>query len=103
MDIRSYPSDLTDEEWAIVEPLLERSHPVGRDQTYSLRRIIDAILSGWTLTVTRHWWTGKSGFWVAPGQQPPEILLGFHVMPRWWVVERPFAEGWTKPANEQGL
>ena len=44
MDIRSYPSDLTDEEWALVEPLLERSHPAGREQTYSLRRIVDAIL-----------------------------------------------------------
>jgi hypothetical protein len=44
MDVRSYPSDLTDEEWALVEPLLERSHPAGRDQTYSLRRIVDAIL-----------------------------------------------------------
>lgn len=44
MDIRSYPSDLTDEEWALVELLLERSHPAGREQTYSLRRIVDAIL-----------------------------------------------------------
>jgi transposase len=44
MDIRSYPSNLTDEEWALVEPLLERSHPAGRDQTYSLRRIVDTIL-----------------------------------------------------------
>lgn len=46
---------------------------------------------GWTLTVTKHWWTGRSGFWVAPGQQPPQIPAGFHVMPRRWVVERSFA------------
>jgi transposase len=39
MDIRSYPSDLTDEEWALVEPLLERSHPAGREQTYSVNRL----------------------------------------------------------------
>jgi transposase len=46
---------------------------------------------GWTLTVTKHWWTGRSGFWAAPGQQPPKIPPGFHVMPRRWVVERFFA------------
>jgi hypothetical protein len=40
------------------------------------------------LTATKHWWTGKSGFWVAPDQQPPKIPAGFHVMPRQWVVER---------------
>jgi transposase len=28
---------------------------------------------------------------VAPGQQPPEIPTGFHVLPRRWVVERSLA------------
>jgi putative transposase len=46
---------------------------------------------GWTLTITRHWWTGIRGSWVAPGQEPPEIPAGFHVLPRRWVVERTFA------------
>jgi hypothetical protein len=43
---------------------------------------------GWTLTIAKHWWTGVQGFWCAPGQQPPVIPSGFHVLPRRWVVER---------------
>jgi putative transposase len=43
MDVCSYASDLTDAEWALLEPLVPRSHPSGRRQTYPLRRIIDAI------------------------------------------------------------
>jgi putative transposase len=23
--------------------------------------------------ITKHWWTGLHGVWLAPGQQPPEI------------------------------
>ena len=46
---------------------------------------------GWTLTISQPWWTGVSGFWVAPGQTPPAIPKGFHVLPRRWVVERTFA------------
>ena len=46
---------------------------------------------GWTLTIAKHWWTGVQGFWCAPGQQPPVIPSGFHVLPRRWVVERTFA------------
>ena len=38
-----YASDLTDEEWALLEPLLTRTHPAGRKQAYSLRRVVDAV------------------------------------------------------------
>ena len=41
--------------------------------------------------IVKHWWTGKSGFWVAPGQEPPVIPKGFQILPRRWVVERTFA------------
>ena len=50
-----------------------------------------AAALGWTLTISKHWWTGLRGVWVAPGQQPPEIPRGFHVPKRRWVVERTFA------------
>ncbi len=36
-----YVSDLSDEEWAVLAPLLQWSHPAGR--IYPLRRIVDAI------------------------------------------------------------
>jgi transposase len=50
-----------------------------------------ATTLGWKLSIVKHWWTGLQGVWVAPGQQPPEIPQGFHVLPRRWVVERTFA------------
>jgi putative transposase len=43
---------------------------------------------GWTIEVVKHWWTGVQGFWCAPGQEPPTIPSGFHVLPHRWVVER---------------
>jgi transposase len=50
-----------------------------------------AATLGWALTISKHWWTGLRGVWVAPGQQPPEIPRGFHVLKRCRVVERTFA------------
>ena len=46
---------------------------------------------GWKLTVSKPWWTGLRGVWAAPGQQPPELPRGFHVLKRRWVVERTLA------------
>jgi transposase len=40
----SYPSDLTDQEWAILEPLLPLAKPGGRPRTSDLRAVINAIL-----------------------------------------------------------
>jgi putative transposase len=39
-----YPSDLTDAQWALLEPLLPRRTGPGRPQKYPLRLIINAIL-----------------------------------------------------------
>jgi hypothetical protein len=41
---------------------------------------------GWSLEITRHWWTGAR-VWVAAGQPPPERPAGFQVLKRRWVVE----------------
>jgi transposase len=39
-----YPSDLTDQEWAILEPLIPPAKPGGRPRTVDIRCVINAIL-----------------------------------------------------------
>ena len=43
--VKRYPSDLTDEEWQLLEPLLEAAEPytTGRPRTHELREMINAI------------------------------------------------------------
>src|SRR5580704_13121455 len=41
---RQYPSDLTDDQWQFIEPLLPKPSRVGRPRTVCRRRVIDAIL-----------------------------------------------------------
>lgn len=41
---RRYPSDLTDAEWALIEPLLPPPRTGGRPEKHSRRDIVDAIL-----------------------------------------------------------
>lgn len=43
--VERYPSDLTDEEWQLLEPLIEEADPytTGRPRTTDLREIINAI------------------------------------------------------------
>lgn len=38
-----YPSDLTDAEWAILDPLIPRARKAGRPEKYSKREILNAI------------------------------------------------------------
>lgn len=40
----SYPSDVTDEEWEILEPLIPGEKPGGRPQEIARREIVNAIL-----------------------------------------------------------
>lgn len=40
---KSYPSDLSDREWQILEPLLPAEKPGGRHRAYPLREIINGI------------------------------------------------------------
>ena len=39
-----YPSDLTDEEWALIGPLLPPAKPDGRPRSTNLRDVMDGIL-----------------------------------------------------------
>src|SRR5215470_11109 len=41
---RSYPSDVSENEWRILEPLLPPAKPGGRPRTTAMREVINAIL-----------------------------------------------------------
>jgi putative transposase len=43
MRSQPYPSDLTDEEWKLLEPLLPPPKHTGRKRKYELREIANAI------------------------------------------------------------
>ena len=42
-DHQRYPSDLTDQEWALIAPMLPAAKPGGRPRTTCLRDVVDAI------------------------------------------------------------
>jgi transposase len=44
MERTAYPSDLTDEQWAIIEPFIPAPLPGGRSVTHERREIVNAIL-----------------------------------------------------------
>jgi putative transposase len=39
-----YPTDLTDEQWAVLAPLIPPPKPGGRPRTLDMRRVMNAIL-----------------------------------------------------------
>jgi len=43
MDRRPYPSDLTDEEWTLLKPLIPPAKPGGRPRRWEMREILNAI------------------------------------------------------------
>src|SRR6266581_787458 len=43
MKRRSYPSDLSEREWAILEPLIPPAKPGGHPRTTDMREVINAI------------------------------------------------------------
>jgi putative transposase len=44
MERNSYPTDLTDEQWVILQPLLPRAKPGGRPRKTDLRSVINALV-----------------------------------------------------------
>jgi putative transposase len=44
MSRKAYPSDLTDKEWAVLEPLIPPPKPGGRPRTVNMREVLNAIL-----------------------------------------------------------
>ena len=92
-----HPADILDRHGAklLLAPLqdqLPRLQHLWADSAYSgqVREWIESTF-GCTVEIVKHWWTGIRWVWVGPGQEPPSIPRGFHVLPRRWVVERTFA------------
>jgi putative transposase len=44
MERKPYPTDLTDEQWKLVEPYLPRAKPGGRPRKTDLREVLNAVL-----------------------------------------------------------
>ncbi len=41
---RHYARDLTDAEWALIEPMMPLASPIGRPRATKLRSVVDAIV-----------------------------------------------------------
>jgi putative transposase len=92
-----HPADIADRDGAkrLLAPLQgqgPRLQYIWADSAYSgkAREWVESTL-GCTVEIIKHWWTGVRWVWAGPGQEPPTIPSGFHVLPRRWVVERTFA------------
>lgn len=44
MERRSYPTDLTDEQWRLVKPLIPAASPGGRARRVDMREVLNAVL-----------------------------------------------------------
>jgi putative transposase len=91
------PADIADRDGAklLLAPQhgqLPRLRHIWVDSAYSgkAREWMEATV-GCTVEIIKHGWTGVRWVWVGPGQEPPTLPSGFHVLPRRWVVERTFA------------
>ena len=104
---RRYPSDMTEAEWAVCEPLLPAPAWLagrgGRLASWCMRNIVDAIRylthngpvwralpADFPPAGTVYWWADK---WQAPKLKleivrRPDDLHTFQVLPRRWIVER---------------
>jgi putative transposase len=99
---RVHPADIHDRRSAeLLLTALAAQFPhialLWADSAYQGLKAWLATTLGWVLTISKHWWTGLQSVWLAPGQQPPEIPHGFHVLKRRWAeqlkVPRAIARG----------
>ncbi len=59
---RRYPTDLTDQEWALLAPLIPPPKPGGRPAVHDRRELVDAML----------YWVRSGGAWrLLPHDLPP--------------------------------
>jgi putative transposase len=73
MKRKPYPSDLTDNEWAILEPLIPLAKRGGRPRTTDMREVINAI---WYVLRTGCQWD-----WL-PHEFPPKGTV-YHYFNTW--------------------
>jgi putative transposase len=73
--MRRYPSDVTDAQWALIEPILRRSGRMGRPVKLDLRQVINALL-----------------YWERTGCQWRMLPVDF---PNWTSV-RYYFDKWTR-------
>ncbi len=51
---KPYPTDLTNEQWAILEPLIPLAKPGGRPRIVDMREVVNAIF--YILSAGCAWW-----------------------------------------------
>ena len=64
---QSYPTDLTDEQWELLQPLIPQAKKGGRPRTVDMRGVINGIfyvlVAGWAWSLLPHdlpnWTLGK--------------------------------------------
>ena len=71
MKRKAYPSDLTDEQWKMLAPLLPAAKTGGRPRTVDLREVVNGILyvlrNGCTWRAMPHDLPVRWGIWVGLG------------------------------------
>lgn len=87
LKVKVHPADLHDKAGGLLllawlHLLFPRIELVWADTHYQGLKSWAKSKLGWSIEVVKHWWTGVHGFWCAPGQDPPEIPSGFHVLLR---------------------
>jgi hypothetical protein len=94
-----YPSDLSDEEWALLEPLLASSERRGRPPKWSARRVADAVfylLRSGCAWRKRHFLVEINGLVLAARVQGANL-------PDWDGDRRLLAEGLERKLPRLGL
>jgi transposase len=93
---RPYPSDLTDEQWALLQPLLTKASGPGQPPNVDLREVVNTLLylkpMGCQWRYLPHDLLPRStGFYYFEIVSRLPAQHGFAVLPRRWVVERTLA------------
>src|SRR6185437_13656433 len=105
MSQRIYPSDLSDEEWAVLEPMIPAAKPGGHPRRVDMRQILNALFyqqrtgCQWRYLPTEYppWptvWTyvrqwRRSGVWEPLHTALRQPLSSLVAKPLWHVNHRP--------------